>query len=307
MRNVVLHVGTPKTGSSFIQRVLKNNTDELAKINCVYFTEGQNNNRKLTSELKAKESIEEITDHFQKFLDNILGEETIILSDESFANCKSNIIEGMGVVKGYDILIVMYVRSPASFAESAYKQWFFKNEKFQNFNDFLTKWFHPRWHRNALLWKTSGHKVRVLPYTPLYKGILTQFTDIIGQVDFDINQVEEDSWGSNPSLNDVGTQIAENLQNKYKVDNHKIQNFLKNYAFDSCFTKNIGQFSLMTKPMVSEYNETNFSILDSLKDNFDFNETEMLLKHDQESSYEKSKQNLNETLIELLANCITKI
>jgi hypothetical protein len=304
MKKILIHVGTPKTGSSYLQRKLNANRIELNNNGFDYRTGNEPNNRKLTNKLKTATTSNEIIEIFSSHISKSAAD-TIILSDEVFANIDTEIIRCISGINEFEFLVCCFVRSPASYAESAYKQWFFKNPKFENFNDFLNSWHHPNWCKNLDVWQSNGAKVKIYPYVPNNCSIDSQFLNFI---EHDINLsnkiLKSDKWGANPSLNRVGLNISKKLSQLYKLDNHKIQMFLLEHGRESCFSSKPSTFSLMSEELIEIYNKKNEKLIREIETKFCVNIYDELIEHDLKNIVESNASNESDVLIKLLASCV---
>lgn len=306
MKKVMIHVGTPKTGSSFLQRKLQANTISLSRNNINYLTDGAPNNRALTLALKDARTESEIGTIFSDWMSRSSDGQEVLLSDEVFSTCKSEIISAICSDPHNMFKVCIYIRSPASYAESAYKQWFYKNAKYNNFKSFLDSWSHPNWIKNLNVWQQSGADVHIYQYRPRDFAVLDQFCDFVGLHVHEVlgNSISSDDlWGANPSLNSVGMKISKKLQAITSSENHEIQMLLLKHARNSCFSDMPSVFSLFkNKDEVQAYNFQYKRNLECIEQDFGVSLVADLFEYDMESVF-KSDESLEEiVLYEILAS-----
>ncbi len=256
---IIWHVGCPKTGSSHLQRVLCHNHDKLLKADFFYQTDGGANHREMFKMLAASNSEVDMRNVARTWLGRLLQEadgKTLIISDEAFANCKTPIVEVLANEYGTNSTVIQFVRSPASFSESAWKQWHGGSGKWNSFEEYLSNWFHPNWSKNMELWAKGGASLVVHPYVPKKYSIVQMFEDTLGiKSGFSESYERNDGWGENFSLNKKGTILQEKLYRRGVFREHEIKKILNTFAGDLFFKGVGGGFSLMSLAAVVEYNE----------------------------------------------------
>ena len=139
---IYIHIGTPKTGTSAIQRFLFENKTLLAQKDIFYPTVGRYN---LTDEfiingslLFDKKQCEETLNIFSKnqFSTMILSEELLFLylrSENCFANADNVLWE---LLSNYEVKIIVYLRRSAEYLTSQWQQDVKQTSK-QTFEEYL--------------------------------------------------------------------------------------------------------------------------------------------------------------------------
>ena len=300
MKHVFVHIGTPKTGTSFIQRKLYYNASELLDNGFGYHTEQAPNNRRLVNKIKQAQSIDAKANEFIRFLDKA-HTNNIILSDEALALAPSNWLRKVST-KDYTFHVACYVRSPASYAESAYKQWGFKQKAHTDFFDYTAKWEHPVWLKALKQWKNLGARICIYPYAPRKMDILAQFKQFLGvNLSFPGVIEKSDIWGSNPSFSALGMELARRLHERTQINNPQIQLFLQRFGIDEGFSQQKNAFIFMRPEQVQAFNLANRQRIEELETEFDVDLFQLLTENDLESPYELSNGKLNEDfLIDIL-------
>ncbi|MCK0122115.1 hypothetical protein MWU61_16300 [Loktanella sp. F6476L] len=110
MPKVILHIGTMKTGTTSIQETLSNNADVMSRFNYTYVGPPMRTSAVLGPTIKA------LTD----------TKHDLIISDEGlwhFADSKrSDTHKLAGLLRGYDVTVLIYLRRPDSFLNSWFQQ-----------------------------------------------------------------------------------------------------------------------------------------------------------------------------------------
>jgi hypothetical protein len=156
--NLIMHIGSGKTGTTSLQNVLLNNTDKLNEQGFHYlglmletaYTVKFPWQRKTTVNTDFfKMPLEQATSELYEILSDAVLEgkrrniHTLIWSNESFFDNEKQLIEVLGRLRkeGLETKIVAYIRNHDSWAKSAYIQWGIKHKtytgKVQSFKEWI--------------------------------------------------------------------------------------------------------------------------------------------------------------------------
>jgi hypothetical protein len=121
MKKLLLHIGAPKTGSSFIQRTLKKNKDVLSNNGVVYF-----DNKYSAKVLRYLRSEDRNVDDLRiktKYNKIICSNEGFLGNRETFFNDSQHYAEKLhNLFSDFDTTIVVLIRNQDMFIESLYSQ-----------------------------------------------------------------------------------------------------------------------------------------------------------------------------------------
>ena len=213
MNNIILHIGTNKTGTSSLQVFLREDKDFLKKNKFIHpnFKGGIGHHHELATCLSKANSIYEPELHTQKaqFYINEINKifksnpnHTIILSSEAFHE-HSNPSGLKKLLKNYNVKVFCYFREHVSYLSSWYQQ----NIKETNETRSFTEWLDSRYIRNHTnyvevlkQWSNSfgkNFKYRPFERESLVGGdIVSDFCDFIG---VDAPKVKK-TYSNNPSI-----------------------------------------------------------------------------------------------------------
>ncbi len=180
-----LHIGMGKAASKYVQNLLYKNRFLLKEWGFCYFTENEiyhlnkipdwhdkNFKKKLKSFLEnqvayaREEKLSKIIISAEKFF------------DINFRNVKCAI---MDVFQQYGKLkVIVFLRRQDQFLEAAWKQWYYKDINYKNFQDFKKRFIIPNYLENIKLWdEISNSNIYVIP---LNAETSKSLADIICQI-----------------------------------------------------------------------------------------------------------------------------
>lgn len=132
VKTVYLHIGTPKTGSTSIQRFLARADEELAEQGTLYPEAGrpdtdwsdQYGQHELYWSIAGKRGVEDekVWRKLRQEVDEFSGRR-VVISAEGFGGCRSGEIRRVAAhLAPHPIHVVVYLRPPIQFLRSTYKQ-----------------------------------------------------------------------------------------------------------------------------------------------------------------------------------------
>ena len=220
--NVVFHIGAPKTGSTYLQKRLRNNTDVLARHHLHYpvvagFEKVKANAKRLTIAFDA-----DLAGNFsinfpdldlssldpREELDALVKSppadtKTIILSSEKMRNWQAKPLADL-IGSDFPCRIVLYVRKQDDWLDSYFNQ-LVKNRECQSIDDAVDKavsghdrtFFCPDWLLNYNEWSENFEDLKVVPYDAPAGDIFEKF---VRAMDFPRSDVFHDIEKTNESL-----------------------------------------------------------------------------------------------------------
>jgi|GEM_PF-6672193 len=238
MIKIHFHIGQPKTGSSSIQRMLKNNVEELKKQGYLYAPNGVDH-QKIFHELRDRDDFRAFLDE-QKEQAEKNGCSNVIISYEDLFFKKRELLNNWfdGVHEEYYAYV--YLRRQDLYLESAWKQWHFKDLRYKDFNDYLEKFKVEDYYAHLKKWETYVRKehMTVVPFEKrnLEDGLLKSFLRMIGIKEltgFDF-VIQDDGWGENKGLTEEGLELAFAVRGlaRNNIHDHTIQHFINRYFKD---------------------------------------------------------------------------
>lgn len=239
MIKIHFHLGQPKTGSSTIQRILKKNTHELAKKGYLYAPKGIDHQDTLYT-IKSREDFRTfINDQIKKAKD--LNCHNIIISDEAlFFKDEDILLEWLEDIHE-NYYAYVYLKRQDTYLESSWKQWYFKDLSYRDFDDFLDKYEVKNYYYHLKKWlkfiKSENMHIKAFEKRNLEGGLERNFLHWIGIEDidgFDFTIDDNDTWGENKGLTKEGLELAFEVRElaHNKMHDHKIQNFIGRYFSD---------------------------------------------------------------------------
>ncbi|WP_091512533.1 sulfotransferase domain-containing protein [Microbulbifer yueqingensis] len=190
MKQIILHVGLEKTGTTYLQDVFSSNASELSAAGILYPITGLEDNQHywLAKALGFNFEAENFNRNLIKGLKRQLNTEIeesrhrkILISSEHFdfnvtpERCKSL----REYFSDYDVKVILFFRNQVDYAQSLYiehikwggeatfKEFLDSNKKFDFFSKFK-------------LWQSAGFDVEVVDYDSSRRDILTAFLQVAG-------------------------------------------------------------------------------------------------------------------------------
>ncbi len=208
-KEVFLHIGTNKTGTTSIQNQLYNHRSELLKHGICYPLETKahhhvfRNNKTGSLQLKM--------DNWSELMKEIESDELmkVIISSEGFAKSYGNIeLDGLHQIKNelrdFDVTIVLFLRSQHSFLESYYSQLLKHGIRFSfNLLQEIIENTNLDYCKMVSAWASvfGKEKLRVLCFDSIdSKDLVKTFYDIVG---IPFNPAEEPPANRKPSLDQM--------------------------------------------------------------------------------------------------------
>jgi 2-polyprenyl-3-methyl-5-hydroxy-6-metoxy-1,4-benzoquinol methylase len=126
-KRIYLHIGTPKSGTSSLQKYLYDNREELYEQRILYPEYTSNYKHQSLVSAMLNNDWMSFMHFFEKIQENLSNTDTIIISSEGFYNYTSEFSEvgklfWMAIREIVDLKVVVYLRKQAEFLESFYRQ-----------------------------------------------------------------------------------------------------------------------------------------------------------------------------------------
>jgi hypothetical protein len=194
-RRCILHVGAPKTATTSIQFMLKQNRRRFLKHGILVPESGQGRNgahRILVYDLAGR-PLDETESVSQKFDDEVLKSDahTLLISSEFLWPILANPSQAERITghlrsMGFDITLVVYLRNQPQFFNSSYVQASTALQQGDEFRSFVNRGFTKKYHYSYSHWITIAerHELTVLarPFsqTVRRRGVMEDFLTTIG-------------------------------------------------------------------------------------------------------------------------------
>jgi hypothetical protein len=203
--NVVFHVGAPKTGSTYVQKRLRQNPDVLARHNLHYpvvpgFEKIAANAKRLTiafdvglaGSFSRSFSDVDVSDlDPRRELDALVGNtpseiKTVVLSSEKMRYWQAKPLADL-IGQDFPCRIVLYVRKQDDWMDSYFNQ-LVKNRNSTSIDDIVDKvisgndrgFFCPDWLKNFQAWSDNFADCDVIPYDAPTGNIFDKFVQVLG-------------------------------------------------------------------------------------------------------------------------------
>lgn len=172
MTEIVLHIGTPKTGTTSIQHALSTNEDLLADKNITFIKTGRHraSHNDLANAISRHGPDHKFRDAFEEEFQNsgrLKDSRTLLMSSEIFSLiAPTKFRKALPLLDGISMKIVVYLRRQDQYAEAFYKQRLKNGRIILPFDEFLQSRVCRRiTHYNALLrnWSQAYPKAEILP------------------------------------------------------------------------------------------------------------------------------------------------
>ena len=216
MKNIYLHIGCFKTGTSSIQRFLSKNRSEIQELGFHYLSTDHNG---FAHQDFAKSFIIEEPYFFEKknidkqsvrkvILDEINATkyENYIISSENFMlACPEQASNYFSVLDNVNIKVILFVREQIELAESVYNQFVKLNKEKRCFNDFMAKLHEYQWlnfYQVCNRWKALiGRKnIIVQKYDPIEKDSIKAFISALNIDSSQLTSLSTDTYDFNQSI-----------------------------------------------------------------------------------------------------------
>lgn len=207
-RDVVLHIGRHKSGTSTLQRTLHENTNCLA-LQGINYPRGCRNG--IAHHEVAKFFIARYRRDARTFADSIekmqnlqhelaANDATVMLSSEAFQGCPPSQLRNF--FSPSRVSVVVYIREQLDYALSAYSQAVHARKMTSSLSEFIRNEFHPDYDKFLDRWANefgaNTFHVRVFDRTELHDGdIVGDFFKVCG---LDISGIQYDGRDQNPSI-----------------------------------------------------------------------------------------------------------
>ena len=142
MRQLWLHIGTPKTGSTAIQRYARARGPYLASKSIDFLTRGRRGSyNDLAVQLRGGkiEAAQKVCDGIRQMITNSPAETLVLTSEMFFGVDPAQLREMLTLDEAFDIRIVAYFRRQDRYLESAYKQKMKTGKVRPGFQNYVTK------------------------------------------------------------------------------------------------------------------------------------------------------------------------
>ncbi|MGC1496358.1 MAG: hypothetical protein WA790_11165 [Sulfitobacter sp.] len=207
-KDIILHIGQQKTGTSSLQHVLKDSVAFLASIGICYPEKCRNGpgHHHIANFFNSK--LRESSAKFGKYADNMEvlqreiseWEHKILLSSEGFQNANPSLLRE--VFSPNRTHVIVYIREQLDFALSAYAQGVQSHKTHCSMAAFLRQGFNPNYSAFLNNWKTQFNPasliVRVYDHEELYaRDVVRDFFQVLG---LDDTGIHYDGRDKNPSI-----------------------------------------------------------------------------------------------------------
>ena len=196
MKKLYLHIGTHKTGSTFIQNSLVDSSEKMKSENIIFLQLSLPKLREITNSYSVNETlIKECREYLQKCTRRYSDKFSFVMSFEGFSGCSKQgynnsvtIAEMLcKMTEGFNVNIIAYLRRQDTFMESLYAQFIQGGDSF-SFSEFLDLFDDNAFNWNVLLENYKKYFKReniiVRPYDKKYlpqqASIIEDFARIIG-------------------------------------------------------------------------------------------------------------------------------
>lgn len=240
MKNVFLHVGAHKTGTTTLQSVLANNREDLRSEKIVYPDFGHADSHAQWANFIAGEAPhiekEKHAQHTTQWLQNLEHDEVLLLSAEALYRHINNQADYLpklrATLAGAEIVPVLCLRNQGSYARSLYNEWVVNWQYPHNIYKFISEfsaWF--------------DYEGFVKKISQLGKPILMSYHEIGGanlssnflqQLGYSI-ELMEDKIYLRQSPSDAEVYLKRLLNNSYPEPKHR--NLIKNTVKEVISTK----------------------------------------------------------------------
>jgi hypothetical protein len=271
MTRLFLHVGWPKTGSTFISDVLQANEEILEKNGLKVYThlfkEGATDELDYMSDPAQFDAIKL---KIQSLIKAARTDENILISKECWSSFSDetfqSIIDGAGETP---IKVIVYLRRQDDFAESAWKQWHHKQWTLEEWKDFLVKkknLYLPRLKLWAGLFGKENIIVRRYGKSYFKNGIVRDLLDCI-----EVPELELDygTGVSNPSLDRNSLEILYRTRNLANgIHDNRMLNIFERHTVTSgkAFSRKPLYSSAHRKEILDSFQEENSIIASTFLD-----------------------------------------
>lgn len=162
-KEIILHVGTPKTASTAIQQCLTQNREILRELGYLYKCQvGVNHTVEMNGVSLADSILHQIALAEDVGLKKIIvSNELLAFRDQSCLNKLKKSINGIAKIK-----TIVYLRRQDEYMEAGWKQWGFKQLKYSCFEDFFNDDSVPNYLKAIRQWEAiSDLGINVVPFS----------------------------------------------------------------------------------------------------------------------------------------------
>ncbi len=269
MIKIHFHLGQPKTGSSSIQRVLKKNSLALREQGYLYNPSGIDH-QKVFHEIKNHDDMKHFIEN-QIALAKEYNCDNIIISYEDLFFKKEKLLNQWFDGISDNFYAYVYLRRQDLYLESAWKQWHFKDLRFNSFDDYVEKYKIENYYEHLQKWTKYIRKdqIKIIPFEKrnMEDGLVPGFLSAIGLENTESfnYKVDDDGWGENKGLTSEGLELAFLVRElaDNNIHDHSIQHFIHQYFqdFEKEHFQNYGLIPYQKRiQIIKEYDSVNDKI-----------------------------------------------
>jgi len=208
MRNIILHIGRSKTGTTSLQNFFYQNTEwlynngyeypEIYRPKVAHHFLSRQFNRKALKSLTDTEIKKLIQDARNNILENTTSDKTILFSSEGMQACNPKIIRRIFNEKYFNVKIVCYFRDQISFLSSSYTQGIHESFKTHHPEEYIRS-ANPNYYEFISGWKNCFENLIVRNFSK--KSLINEdiVDDFLNQV-LSLRRPDKRIMNSNPSL-----------------------------------------------------------------------------------------------------------
>jgi hypothetical protein len=223
MNKIILHVGAPKTGTSFIQSSLEKSSSNLAKLG-IHYPTGKSTLPTSDAKIRSGNTNRKNIFHLcEKFVNQVKApQECLLLSHEMLFSMFANDEKYFRFFNNLDIqvIVVLMIRNPIELVASTYGQEVKRGGYAKDFEFYITQF---RMFDELFQFFESAEKygvsVNFTNYSNAKNSLLNAFSELIGVPKNTL--ITPDAEVINRSLSDAETYIQKKFNEKYGREAHK--------------------------------------------------------------------------------------